>query len=235
MPRLRHEYVKVLTLARAQPGFRGKPVRPETDPERTAEYPGFLPHAALETYGKLVSAFRTERAIEKIADPARANELAMAKASAMYNMGVLAHYIGDAAPPLHTTIHHHGWVGTNPERYTTDRAVHAYIDGGVIRLHHITLDMVRASCSFDRTVDARDPWDDVLEHLERSFKEVEPLYKLKKSGDLEKEPGKRFILARLADGATMLSAMYRAAWDAATPTDADVKDFVKYDDAANPR
>src|SRR5712672_2343549 len=48
----------------------------------------------------------------------------------LYIMGVMGHYVGDASQPLHTTIHHHGWVGDNPQHYTTSRGFHAWIDGG---------------------------------------------------------------------------------------------------------
>jgi hypothetical protein len=42
----------------------------------------------------------------------------------------MGHLIGDASQPLHTTIHHHGWVGDNPHNYTTSRGFHSWIDGG---------------------------------------------------------------------------------------------------------
>ena len=52
-------------------------------------------------------------------------------------MGILAHFVGDAAQPLHTTKHHHGWKGDNPNGYTTENSIHAYIDGGVIKTQRI--------------------------------------------------------------------------------------------------
>ncbi len=32
-----------------------------------------------------------------------------------FYMGWLGHYAGDAAMPLHDSIHHDGWVGKNPK------------------------------------------------------------------------------------------------------------------------
>ena len=39
-------------------------------------------------------------------------------------MGVMGHYVGDCAQPLHTTKHHNGWVGENPHGYTTWPGLH---------------------------------------------------------------------------------------------------------------
>jgi hypothetical protein len=227
MPPLRHEFVRVMSVAREKPGFPGKPINPRLDPTHVQEYPGFLAHAALENYGKIVSAMRVVRILEALNEPARAHQLEMAKASAYAAMGIMAHYVGDAAQPLHTTVHHHGWVGDNPNNYTTDRGIHAYIDGGVIALHKITDDDVRPRVVWD--VDASDPWEAMLAHVERSHAEMEPLYKMHKAGELEQPAGKAFIEGRLADGARVLGAMFAQAWRESEPTPKDVSDFVRYD------
>ena len=229
LPPLRHEYVRQLTLAREKPDFKGPPINPAMDPDHVREYPGFLPHAATETWGKAVGALRTVRILEQLHEPARAGQLEAAKAAAIYNMGVLAHYAGDAAQPLHTTVHHHGWVGDNPGGYTTDRKIHSYIDGGVLKLHNIKLEEVRKACTWSVKPDPDTPWDSVISELDRSFAKVEPLYQLRKSGDLDRAAGKAFIVERLADGADTLSALYAAAWTAAAPTQKDVEEFVRYD------
>ena len=229
MPRLRHEFVRQLEVAREKPGFKGPPINEAQDPAHVREYPGTLPYATVETYAKVVSSMKTYRIIEKLNDPGRRDQLEGAKAAIIYNMGVLAHYVGDAAQPLHATIHHHGWAGPNPKGYTTDKKFHAWIDGGVIKLHNITLADVRALCPFKDTCNANDPWEDVIAHIQRSVDQVVPLYDLEKSGELKKAPGKEFTISRLSDGADMLSAMYAGAWTLATPDDKDVQEFVRYD------
>ncbi len=229
LPRLRHEYVRALTLARAKPDFKGEPIDEKRDPARVNEYPGFLPFVACETYGKVVSAMRVIRILERANDPSRANQLAMARADAMVNMGVLAHYIGDAAQPLHTTIHHHGWVGENPKGYTTDKRFHSYIDGTVVDLQKITDADVLGACTFARTADANDPFDDVLAEIGRSHDKVEALYALEKSGGLKQAPGKPFIVGCMADGAETLEALYAAAWKASVVNEKDMADFWRYD------
>lgn len=230
IPRLRHEYVRQITLARAKSDFAGKPIDPMRDPVRVYEYPGFLPFAACETYGKLVSALRTVRALEKIGDSRRAAQMQMAKADAMTHMGILAHYLGDAAQPLHTTIHHHGWIGDNPNGYTTDKGFHSYIDGKIVSHHKIVVaDLIAGTRSPLPVVEHRDPWDAVIDEVRRSFAQVEPLYVLKKSGELEQAPGREFIVSRMSDGARTLGAVYIAAWKASEVGEREVDDFRRFD------
>jgi hypothetical protein len=231
LPPLRYEYVKAMVLARERAGdkFQGRPINAAHDTAKTEEWPGFVPYAILEQYGKLQSAFSTIRVLEKLNDPGRANELEMARQNAKYNMGIMAHFVGDAAQPLHLTKHHHGWVGDNPNGYTTDKGFHAYIDGAVLRLHHIDAAMVRPLCKFDIKLDSREPWDDVIDYIGATFQTVEPLYELEKSGELRQDKGRQFICGRLAAGASMLGSMYKAAWDSAAPTDKDTDEFKKYD------
>lgn len=232
LPVLRYEYVKGMVLAKERAGasFKGRPVNPATDPTRTQEYAGFLPYSIAENYAKLQSSFRTIRVLEKINDPARADQLAAARADAVTHMGILSHFVGDAAQPLHTTRHHHGWIGENPEGYTTDRGFHAYIDGGVLRLHRLgEPDIARVLNSKAVTVEADDPWPAILDHIQRSFEGVEPLYALEKSGELKQAAGRDFIAERLADGARMLRALYWTAWASAEADERSVRDFLRYD------
>lgn len=230
VPPLRNEFIKAMILAKDKAGnaFEGRPPRPG-DFAKTDEWPGFLPHAILENYGKVVASLKTVMVLEQLNDPSRADQLAMARASVLYNMGILAHFVGDTAQPLHTTKHHHGWKGDNPNGYTTEYSIHAYIDGGVIKTQRITVDGVRPRTKTDVQVSPQDPWNETLQYIQRSHDQVEPLYQIyKRKGFLEAE-GKQFIEDRLADAAGTLGAIYKAALDAAAPTEADVKDFVKYD------
>jgi hypothetical protein len=220
-----------MTLARerAGAGFKGRPVNAARDPVKVNEWPGFLPYGMAEQYAKVQNAFLTVRILEKLNDPKRDEQLKMARANAMTNMGLLSHLVGDAAQPLHTTKHHHGWEGENPEGYTKDRGIHSYIDGAIVRHHGIDAKVLVAATTFDGEVNAIDPWDAVVAHIKRSFAQVEPLYKMKKSGELEGEAGKAFIVERLGDAAKTLEAMYQTAWESADPTEKDIADFEKFD------
>lgn len=248
VPVLRHEYVKVLTLARERRPEAMKPYNPAMDPAKTQEYPGFLPQAIMEHYEKLRSSMSTVRILQGLPDAAsdrRKLQIEQAKANVREEMGLLAHFVGDAAQPLHTTQHHHGWIGDNPKGYTTDKGIHSRIDGAVLTLHKLNYETLKAPAAdpqsgsaspttkpaddAPRVTDPQNPWGDVLTHIERSFAKVEPLYELQKSGDLDKEPGKAFITERLKDGGAMLGDLYAAAWKVSEPTTKDVEDYVKYE------
>src|SRR5690606_616675 len=125
------------------------------------EWPGFSPWAITEQYGKLKSAFSYLKTFEE--SGGTAEEIANAKANIVYLMGVMGHYVGDCAQPLHTTVHHNGWAGENPRGYTTWSGIHAWIDGGFIAKAGIKtatiVDRVTAPKYISQAVrrDGRDP------------------------------------------------------------------------------
>lgn len=231
IPPMRYEFVSRLVEARVKAGdaFKGRPVNAARDVAKTDQWPGFVPYAVAENYGKLVATFKTLRTLEKLADPARNAEVEAAQASAAVIMGVLSHYVGDIAQPLHTTRHHHGWVGDNPGGYSTAPSIHAYIDGKVLDIHKLSYETMKGAELGAREVDGKDPWPAIVAHVSRSHDKVVPLYEMEKSGSLAKDEGKAMISERLADGAAMLAALYNAAWEAAEPSAQDVESFVKYD------
>lgn len=235
---LRHEYAAQLRLARdAHPGA-GRQPNPKFDTAKTDAYPGFLPQAICENYAKLQSNFKTLRTLEKINDPARRNEIEAVRMAVAVSMGALSHFVGDSAQPLHTTRHHHGWVGDNPNDYTTKKEIHAQIDADTLIRHKLNEASIRADLKAAPPAinkpDPSNPWPAVLLQIERSHAQVEPLYKLEKSGDLWRAPGAQLITDRLADGASFLGELYIAAWESAAPSDDDVAIFVKYDGFAAP-
>lgn len=231
MPRLRYEYVREMVLAAERAPERMAPYDPSQDPDRNRRFPGFLPHAIAGDYAKLASAMQTYRLLEALGDPTRAHQLEQARENVVYHMGVLAHWVGDAAQPLHTTRHHHGWVGPNPMGYTTDRGFHAYIDGAIVDHHAMSFEALRHEpAAWDGAINPRDPWPAIIAHIERSFAQVEPVYRMHRDGTLTGEPGRELIAARLVDGGVMLTRLYAAAWEASTPTDADAAAFVRFNE-----
>src|SRR6185436_364951 len=118
IPRLRYEYVKAMVTARIERA--DPPYDASRDQDHAKEWPGFLPYAIDEHYDKLRSSFNTLRVLEAVNDPARAAARGQARENVIYEMGILSHLVGDATQPLHTTRHHHGWVGPNPNGFTTD-------------------------------------------------------------------------------------------------------------------
>lgn len=228
---LRNEYVGQLVKARIAAGdkFAGRPVNPLADTAKTLEYPGFLPHAIVENYAKLRTMFRTLRILEALNEPRRQDQIELTKAHIIVEMGLIAHFVGDAAQPLHTTKHFNGWVGENPEGYTTDRKFHAYIDGGLISYHKIGYDQLKDNVPPAMEVNDKDPWNDVLMYINRSHELVPELYRMQKASELEGPNGYRLIVERLTEASSFLSSIYLAAWESSVPTDADVEEFVKWD------
>ncbi len=224
----RYDYMRDLAVALHTHPEAGEGYDPAKDRDHTKLWPGFLPHAIQEHYNKLRCSFNTLRILESLNDPKREDQLKMARENCIQQMGLLSHFVGDAAQPLHTTTHHHGWVGDNPNNYTREGGIHSYIDGTIVDLHAITVESLRPSIKYTITLDAKDPWKDVLIYIRRSFDQVEPLYRLEKSGDLPKEPGKAMITERLTDAGAMLGALYSAAWTSSAPTEQEVHAWVRF-------
>jgi hypothetical protein len=242
LPPLRYEFVAMLERRMPTPdaangseparrgigGAQGGDTRPATDQV------GTLPYAIVEQHAKLASAFRTVRILDAINDPARAAERDAALGSVATALGHLSHFVGDASQPLHTTIHHHGWVRDNPAGYTTNGSIHARIDSDVPRHHKIDAEALSALV---KPIDATEPpvgptraWEAALSEIERSFAQVEPLYQLEKQGLLEAEQGRAFITERMADGARTLAELVHSAWLASEPTKDQIESFIRYDE-----
>ncbi|MBC7836046.1 MAG: hypothetical protein H7Y88_13250 [Phycisphaerales bacterium] len=198
------------------------------DGARASEWPGFLPHAIAEQYDKVRSSLLTYRTLEAINEPERAHQLELARLNVIHHMGMLSHFVGDAAQPLHTTKHHHGWVGENPAGYTKDYGFHSYIDTAIVELHEFTYASLRPGMTYSRTVTPANPWTDTLDHIRRSNQKVEPLYIMERDGTLKRDAGKAFISERLIDGAETLAALYKAAWESSGPTEQDILSFLKF-------
>lgn len=228
LPEYRYECVSQMVKARLEHPERMRPIDRAKDTDKTKEWPGFLPWAIAEHYSKLQSSFNTYRILEAVNDPERAAQLQQARENIVYEMGILSHFVGDAAQPLHTTQHHHGWVGENPGHYTTDNGFHAYIDGRILEIHHLDYEALKGRIKFETKVKASDPWADCVTYIQRSFDQVEPLYKMQKDGSLTQDAGKVFISDRLCDAGSMLAGLYDAAWTASKPTDNEISSFIKY-------
>src|SRR5215469_8025358 len=69
---------------------------------------GYLPYAIIENYEKLLNAFRFWR------NAKTAEERESARENAVYVAGVLGHYVGDGAMPMHLSVHYNGWLDNSP-------------------------------------------------------------------------------------------------------------------------
>lgn len=160
------------------------------DHDRTRALLGFLPWAINENYAKLQSAFSSLKTFEELGTP---EEIANARQNALYVMGVMGHYVGDAAQPLHTTKHHHGWVGENPRRYATNYGFHAWIDGGFIGRTGLKtetmLSQVRPARSLwagKTNAPGTGSFPLILDYVGEQHQLVEPLYQMDKERKLSR-------------------------------------------------
>lgn len=128
--------------------------------------------------------------------------------------GLLGHYVTDGANPLHTTIHHHGWIGENPKAYATDREIHARFEGQYVQAR-VTLGDLMPHMKRPARVLA-DPRRDILAFLKESHGYVEELYAIDKRAafnELTTAPeNKQFAVERLVFGAQMLRDLWWTAW-----------------------
>lgn len=229
LPVFRYDFIGRLALARATHPERFAPIDPAKNEDRTREIPGLLPWAIAEHYARLRSAFSYLRALE--ADGA-ADEVANARANAVYVMGVLSHFAGDAAQPLHTTIHHHGWVGANPKGYTTNSAFHRWIDGDYFsRTGGLDAQRLARRARPARVLEdagkGQELFRAAVEFIVAQQRQVEPLYTLERDGKLSAEgergnEGRDFLDAQLVKGGEFLADLWLTAWKSA-PEDTFLK------------
>ena len=201
-------------------------INPAKNADHTREWPGFAPWAITEYYAKVKSAFSYLKAFEENGTP---EEIANAQANAIYVMGILGHYVGDLAQPLHTTDKHNGWLGDNPHGYTVTPGIHSWIDGGFIGKVGITFlelaPRVRPAhfLSVEPRSDGRDPvFVAVMDYLIAQHALVEPLYQMERDGIFRADSpdvakGRAFIDGQLLNGGEMLGALWVTAWKNAGP------------------
>ena len=217
----RYRYVEQMANARAHLKLE----LPEANPDHTKGHPGFLPWAINENYLKLVSAFSYLKVFEKMGTEEEKNN---ARANVIYRMGILSHYVGDAAQPLHTTKHFNGWVGENPKGYTTSRRFHSKIDGGFFRAttapNAAALQLRLRPAALVKRPAARDNASGLfqasLNFILAQHRLVEPLYQLEKEKKLSVETpaaGRAFMEGQLLKGSQMLGDLWFTAWKEAPP------------------
>jgi hypothetical protein len=228
VPSLRLDFALVFAAGRIAHAKNFPAIDPATNADHTKEWPGFAPWAIAEWYHKLRSAFGYLKAFEEMGGTPE--EIANAKADALYAMGVMGHYIGDCAQPLHTTNSHNGWVGPNPNGYTTWPGFHSWIDSGFINKAGVKpaelLPRVKTAEPFalGPREDGRDPFFVVaMDYIIAQHVQVEPLYKLEKAALLGhgEQPitneARAFFADRLLTGADMLARVWVTAWKNASP------------------
>jgi hypothetical protein len=169
---------------------------------------GLQPWQATEVWERLKVALREYRRLSAAHQDTRAVEQA-----AIFYAGWLGHYVGDASQPLHTTIQYNGWVGPNPNGYTTAHQIHWQFEGPFVgaNLHEPE---VRAKMTPLKPLDG-DIFDNYVAYIRHTATYVEKVYQLEKAGGFVgagTPESREFTADRLAAGASMLRDMISAAW-----------------------
>ncbi len=221
----RYEFVGQLAVARALHPTNFPAIDPSRNEDKTRELVGLLPWALTEYYGKLKSGFSYLKTFQE--NGGTPEEIANAQQNIIYIMGVMGHFAGDSSQPLHTTIHHHGWMGANPKNYATNSSIHAWIDGGYIHSAGINFSELKPRVRPARVFSATSPnaqspdiFPTVMAFIIEQHKLVEPLYQLNQEGSLSDHgdagsKGRAFIDQQLLAGGQFLGDLWISAWQSA--------------------
>jgi hypothetical protein len=228
LPLFRYDFVAELGRIRTAHTDKFPTPDPARNEDHTRELVGLLPWAIVENYAKLKSEFSYLKTFE--ADGGTPEEIANAQADIIYTMGVMGHYVGDAGQPLHTTIHHHGWVGENPHDYTTAGRIHSWIDGGYfakvggadLKGLQAKLRPAQLVALNGRSAKPEEVFQAGVLYLLEQNKQVEPLYQMEKDGKLSGEgetglQGKAFLEGQLLKSGQLLGDIWYSAWQQAPP------------------
>jgi hypothetical protein len=169
---------------------------------------GLQPWEATEIWERLKAALREYRGLAAAGMDTRPVEQAV-----IFYSGWLGHYVGDAAQPLHTTIQYNGWIGPNPNGYTTAHQIHWQFEGPFVGAN-LHAPEVQAKMTPLHAIQG-DIFDAYVAYLRQSATHVEKVYQLEKAGGFVgagTAESRDFTAARLAAGASMLRDMIYTAW-----------------------
>lgn len=205
LPELRSEYERLLNEA-----------------DLDVDDAGYLPYALIDGYQQLIRDFGYWRVLNALeareTDPGRQawyrRDRERREDLLLRDIGVLSHYVGDGAQPLHLSIHYNGWGDyPNPEGFTTSRQFHNLVDSwpyGRIDVAAVEGAMAAPSdCAIPCPISERVP-----AYILTSLGQVPALYRLEQSGSLAAgdDASRQFMLNRLAAGASELRDLITAAW-----------------------
>ena len=172
-------------------------------PERV----GLQPYITMEVFGRLKAAFVNTAICVKPTKPTAPVEQAI-----VLYAGWLGHYVADGSQPLHTTIHYNGWVGPNPNGYTTEHGIHAKFESTYVAENITPKDFAKFVHAPERLAD---PFSDYVAYLRESSRHVEKVYAIEKAGGFNGKGSPEafeFTTHRLAAGSQMLLNLWYTAW-----------------------
>jgi hypothetical protein len=173
---------------------------------------GLQPWETDEVWERLKAAMREYRYLVA-AGPGANVDTKPVEAAILFYAGWLGHYVGDGSQPLHVTIHYNGWVGANPNGYTTSHQIHHLFEGPFVQAN-IHAPEVQAKMTPAKLIEG-DMFDAYVAYMRRTGTYVEKVYQFEKAGAFigaGTAESRDFTAARLADGANMLRDMIYTAW-----------------------
>ena len=186
---------------------------------------GFLPYNIMGGWQQLVKDFallRRDMAAQKYAKKFRmtaqerdmfARQRAVRELLTLRDLGVWAHYIGDASQPMHISVHYDGWGdGPNPSNYPTAKGLHAKFEADFVNANIAGADVAARLKPYrpcDCTIQQQ-----TQDYLAASLAQLIPMFELAKAGafDAATPQSKAFTAEQLAVAATMLRDMVADAW-----------------------
>ncbi|HEY0281347.1 MAG TPA: hypothetical protein VGC27_01850 [Rhizomicrobium sp.] len=182
---------------------------------------GYLPYSMIDGFQLLAKDFaywRVDVAGAKLGKSAEARawyakDRVEREKIILHDLGIWAHFVGDASMPLHASVHYNGWGDfPNPEGFTTER-VHVPWESRFVHEQISDKDVAAAipparDCAC--TIAVR-----VAEFLAGTQAEVVPFYRLEKAGAFKTATpdGKAFTVRQVARGAGELRDLIVAAWN----------------------
>jgi hypothetical protein len=200
LPTGRYDFYRLLYAKKAA----AKAHADDFDPDKV----GLQPYITAEIYGRIVVGFREYRRLQKENKPTEGVEQNIVLYAAW-----LGHYVADGANPMHTTIQYNGWVGDNPNGYSTAKTVHYEFETGFVQRAQQQLgfaDLVK------EPVRLQHPFEDYIAYLRVSNALVERSYQLEKAGafkDAGTPEGRDFVRQRMAAASQMLLNLWYTAWE----------------------
>jgi len=199
LPAGRYEFYRKLYKKRA--------ATPDHADDYLPEHVGLQPYITIEIYGRLKAAFREYRQLQAAHQPTQAVQQAI-----IFYAGWLGHYVADGSQPLHTTIQFNGWVGPNPNGYTTEHGIHSQFETTYVAGNITAKDFAGFVKNPERL---DDPFARYVAYLRKSNTMVENVYSLEKAGGFAGKGSPAafdFTTHRLAAGSQMLLDLWYTAW-----------------------
>jgi hypothetical protein len=182
---------------------------------------GYLPYSIVDGWQQLredLAYWRVAAAGEKYArnDADRAWFAADRKRREMLtirDLGVWAHFVGDASQPLHVSVHYDAWGNyPNPEGLNTTKGFHLRFEGAFVRANVSESDVAALLVPYRNCACAIE--ERTAEYLVATQSHVLELFRMEKrhAFDGANGDGKAFAAARLAAGVDELRDMVVDAW-----------------------